>query len=393
MSVNIFPTLAGSQMEVERTPYYGTVIQTEASGRELTLTQQVAPRYRYRISYDFLRQDGTTDEAATLLSFLAAMRGSYEPFLFLDPYDSTVTAQEFGVGDAAATVFQLQRHAGGTWTDVLGTWPAYTTTRTNSLRYSADLTNGTYWPNTGSDESGNAVMAPDGSGYYADKLRETAVTSSHCVSQQVTVGTATYTFSVYAKAGERTAFEMEMSSNSARFNLSTGAVDSSAGVTAAISSVGNSWYRCSITCALTTGNVDFYLRLYNSGSTYLGTATYGAYFWGAQLETGSTATRYIATTTDPVVQHPTWWSTGGGEGWEPIYAPAWASVSVTGTAITWTPGTAGGIVFATPPVSGAALAWSGTFYRRVRLASDSLQTRRRTSRIWSGEVELVSVIG
>lgn len=95
MSSSTYPTLAGAQMEVERIPYYSTTVQTEASGRELRAAWMTTPRYRYRIEYDFLRQDAAGDEAATLINFFTTHKGSYESFLFTDPYDGATVRVRF----------------------------------------------------------------------------------------------------------------------------------------------------------------------------------------------------------------------------------------------------------------------------------------------------------
>lgn len=110
MSSSLFPTLAGAQLDVERTPIYSTTVQTEASGRELRAAWMTAARYRYRIPYDFLRQDAAGDEAATLLAFFDAHKGSYESFLFTDPYDGVTRRVRF-----AADELPLQRRLGRVW--------------------------------------------------------------------------------------------------------------------------------------------------------------------------------------------------------------------------------------------------------------------------------------
>lgn len=112
MSSSIYPSLAGVQIGVERTPVYSTTVQTEASGRELRVAQRSAALYRYRMAYDFLRQDAAGDEAQTLLAFLAAHRGSWDSFLFTDPYASTASATSFGTGDGSTTVFYLRDEMG-----------------------------------------------------------------------------------------------------------------------------------------------------------------------------------------------------------------------------------------------------------------------------------------
>jgi hypothetical protein len=87
--------------------------------------------------------------------------------------------------------------------------------------------------------------------------------------------------------------------------LSNGTVTiTGSGSTASISSVGNGWYRCSISATSTGTTARPGIGLASDGTTtpsgfqsYLGDGTSGIFIWGAQLETGSTATAYQRTTT------------------------------------------------------------------------------------------------
>lgn len=108
MSVSVYPDLAGAQVEVERTPVYDTVVQRESNGRELRVARQTAARYRYSISYNFLRQDGASDEYATLSNFFATHKGSWDSFLFTDPKESTYAGAFLGTGDGTSTVFYMR---------------------------------------------------------------------------------------------------------------------------------------------------------------------------------------------------------------------------------------------------------------------------------------------
>lgn len=157
------------------------------------------------------------------------------------------------------------------------------------------------WAKTRSSVTANAIVAPDGN-TTADKLVEdTTVTNSHIISQTYTstIGAA-YTWSVYAKAGERTRFRFSADGAvaSAYFDLSNGTVVSGAGT---ISSVGNGWYRCSISVA-SAGNASstMYVWLVDSGTntSYTGDGTSGIYLWGAQFEAGSSATAFQNIGTD-----------------------------------------------------------------------------------------------
>jgi len=115
------------------------------------------------------------------------------------------------------------------------------------------------------------------------------------VYQTISV-TNTSTFSVYAKAGNVNWIYFNNGSGaSVYFDLLNGAVGSiTGGNTASIQSVGNGWYRCS--AILTNGSEN---RIYPAISNNVVSGLVGAniYIQDAQLNQGSTALPYFATTT------------------------------------------------------------------------------------------------
>lgn len=114
MSNALFPTLPGVQIEVKRMPVHKTTIKGAVSGREYRARHMTSPRYRYTLSFEFLRDGrGGYDEFKPLLGFFNARGGSFDSWLFNDQDDNTATAQLLGVGNGVQTQFQVVRTLGG----------------------------------------------------------------------------------------------------------------------------------------------------------------------------------------------------------------------------------------------------------------------------------------
>jgi hypothetical protein len=163
------------------------------------------------------------------------------------------------------------------------------------------------WTKTNATITANAIAAPDGT-ITADKLVEAATTSVHSATQSVTLAAGlVYTYSVYAKAGERSFLIIQPTGDSrfAYFNLSTGAVATISGspLSTSIQSVGNGWYRCSISVTspgAVAANCILYSAATDGNASYTGDGTSGIYLWGAQLSVGPYALDYTPTTSAAV---------------------------------------------------------------------------------------------
>jgi hypothetical protein len=184
--------------------------------------------------------------------------------------------------------------------------------RTNLCLQSEDFA--TTWTNSSSTESVNQIAAPDGN-TTADAMFETASSNFHFMQQAGISYTSglPYTASAYIKKLGRQYMFVSLgtrfpASSNAYFNLDAGSVHTlGAGATrAAITSVGNGWYRCEVTAtANATGTGTILIGgIADNGTSdsYAGDITKGFYAWGMQVENGAHASSYIATTTGTVTR-------------------------------------------------------------------------------------------
>lgn len=177
--------------------------------------------------------------------------------------------------------------------------------RTNIVLRSQEIDNAS-WTKSNTTVTANAIASPDGT-TNADKLVESATTSSHLIFQSFTLSTSTdYTVSVYLKAGERTRCNIRLTTfagaQDSAVNLTTGTVDNGT-----LTNVGNGWFRFTRTLNSSTGAGSplISVSLANSSgvTSYLGDGTSGLYVWGAQVEQGSFVSSYIPTTTASVTRN------------------------------------------------------------------------------------------
>jgi hypothetical protein len=157
----------------------------------------------------------------------------------------------------------------------------------------------------------NTVANPVSGASTAATVALVDASASHsltCTAVAVTLG-ATYTVSVYAKADTHGFIQLLFGSAQfgleayANFDVSGGTVGTAGtSTTAAITSVGSGWYRCSISATCTTaGNNQTAIHLVQSGSVARGptwdpNSTNSLYLYGAQYEQASTAGTYLHTT-------------------------------------------------------------------------------------------------
>lgn len=167
------------------------------------------------------------------------------------------------------------------------------------------------WTKANITVTANSVAAPDGT-VTADSFTESTDggVTSHFIYQGATLAAgAVYTYSIYAKASATNRLLTLYATDSASsvfvnvsFNLNTGVVAFTGSGAGTITSVGNGWYRCTVTgTATAAGSGLIWLWSKNlSGVDYTGNGSLVAYIWGAQLSVGPYALDYTPTTSAAV---------------------------------------------------------------------------------------------
>ena len=166
---------------------------------------------------------------------------------------------------------------------------------TNLFNYSEEFQNG-YWTINDVTRFSNVAIAPNGE-LAADMIVADSTGSAgiHYLGKAFAFTSGnTYTFSVYVKGVNSTEFTLQGGNTStyaaaSQFNITgAGSISGTSAGSATIESVGNGWYRCSVTGdALATASTNTMFKLISGGSgTFDGDDYSGVLLWGAMLEEG-----------------------------------------------------------------------------------------------------------
>jgi hypothetical protein len=184
--------------------------------------------------------------------------------------------------------------ADGIWSKMKAVYP-FVTDNINLASYTEDFSNA-FWIKLNATVTSNTTIAPNGT-----TTADTVNFTSGSIYFSTTLS-GVYTFSVYLKyKGSQWACVENYNAptdKAAWFDIQNGVLGTTSNaVSSSIESVGNGWYRCSVTTNASNAYPSlfaFFTTTTNGGFT----RNNDLYAWGAQVELGSTATTYqpIATT-------------------------------------------------------------------------------------------------
>jgi hypothetical protein len=114
-----FPTLPGQGWSVHKQPEFATIVAPHVSGREVRDALYQNPIWRFELTFDGLASDSAShpglgaQSLQSLMGLFLQCQGQFGTFLYTDPTDNSVAAQNFATGDGSTTSFTFARALGG----------------------------------------------------------------------------------------------------------------------------------------------------------------------------------------------------------------------------------------------------------------------------------------
>jgi len=228
----------------------------------------------------------------------------------------TLTTPAITGGTIDNTVIGATTPAAGTFTTITGQTEVLKGTGQNLIQYSNNFVTG--WSNGAITVTGSQSDPVGGS--TASLLVPTVTNTAHYLANSTAAfsSTTTFTISVYVKASGYTLFyinDATAGTFACSYNLTAVTATPNTGCTGTITAVtgATGWYRLTLTTTGTpTSSSRATITPYASGATltafgatFAGDGTSGAFVYGTQVEMGSVANTYVATTTTVVYGTPT----------------------------------------------------------------------------------------
>lgn len=273
------------------------VATSAASGVSLTPTSSAVVGKTYRITYEVI----SVASGGVGLTYGVGARTT--PGVYTELVLATTTIafrfRTFGTTTAVLDNVSVRELAGNHATQATAaSRPTYGVVpqggRRNLLTYTEQFDNAVWLKFAGS-VTANEITAPDGT-LTADRFAADGTTAQHYI-KRVAVGTAgahTFSFRVKADTATHVHILQEGVNEWAQFALADGTLAFSSGGTTAVSTdLGDGWWLIDV--EFLTGETGFRIYPLNASVNNAGpsqTTTAAIYLWGAQLETGSTATAY-----------------------------------------------------------------------------------------------------
>ena len=192
--------------------------------------------------------------------------------------------------------------------------------RTNLNTYSSTFTDASWNKVSITPVLNSTILSPNGTTDSYKISRASTSVNGYIGKTSTSTSNTIFTATVYAKLGDvSTNIGLRLQGSypnrgDASFNLQTGTLigvangGTNADTSATIQSVGDGWYRCSVTTTFATSITNPTTLLSPTSLTSIGGfeapdgALSNCYVWGAQLEVGSYVTSYIPTTTSTVTR-------------------------------------------------------------------------------------------